>query len=79
MGDFDRSVVFPDPYATEVSWSIVEAIAASKKIDCWILFPRMAVTRMMPNGKEPDKATSQQPDRVFGGREHWQGSYQDSP
>ena len=29
--------------------------------------------------KEPDEATSKQLDRVFGGREHWQESYQDSP
>ena len=79
MGDFDRSVVFLDPYATELSWPTVEVIAATKKIDCWILFPRMAITRMMPNEKEPDEATSKQLDRVFGGREPWQESYQDSP
>ena len=79
MGDFDRSVVFLDPYATEVSWPTIEAIAATKKIDCLILFPRMAIARMMPNEKEPDEATSKQLDRVFGGREHWQESYQDSP
>ena len=78
MGDFDRAVVFLDPYATEVSWSTVEAIAASKKIDCWILFPLMAVTRMMPTDKEPDEATASQLDRIFGGRDYWRQRYQDS-
>ena len=78
MGDFDRAVVFLDPYATEVSWSTVEAIAASQKIDCWILFPLMAVTRMMPTDKEPDEAEARHLDRIFGG-DHWQQSYQDSP
>jgi three-Cys-motif partner protein len=79
MGDFDRAVVFLDPYATEVSWSTVEAIAASQKIDCWILFPLMAVTRMMPTDKEPDEATANQLDRIFGGRDYWRQRYQDSP
>ena len=36
MSDFDRAVVFLDPYATEVSWETVKAIAESGKIDCWI-------------------------------------------
>ena len=51
MSDFDRAVVFLDPYATEVSWETVKAIAESGKIDCWILFPLMAVTRLMPTQK----------------------------
>ena len=79
MGYSDRAVVFLDPYATQVSWETVEAIAATKKIDCWILFPLMAVTRMMPTGNEPDEATATRLDRVFGGRGYWLSSYQDSP
>ena len=79
MSGFDRAVVFLDPYATEVSWATLGAIAASGKIDCWILFPLMAVARMMPTGREPDEALASQLDRIFGGREHWQQSYQDSP
>lgn len=79
MGQYDRAVVFLDPYATQVSWPTVEAIAASKKIDCWILFPLMAIARMMPTGNEPDEATARQLDRIFGGREQWQQSYEDSP
>lgn len=41
LDEFERAVVFLDPFATQVSWSTVEAIADSKKADCWILFPRM--------------------------------------
>ena len=76
MGDFDRAVVFLDPFATEVSWATVESIARTKKIDCWILFPLMAVSRMMPLDREPDKATAQQLDRIFGGRDHWSEIYE---
>ena len=79
MSDFDRAVVFLDPYATEVSWTTVETIARTQKIDCWILFPLMAVSRMMPTDREPDAALAEELDRVFGGRGRWQASYQDSP
>ena len=79
MGKLDRAVVFLDPWATEASWTTVEAIARTKKIDCWILFPLMAVTRMMPTGKEPSEAWASHLDRIFGGRRYWQDSYVDSP
>ncbi len=78
MGDLDRAVVFLDPYATQVSWSTVEAIAHSEKIDCWVLFPLMAVTRMMARNNEPTPALSDRLDQVFGGREYWQGIYSPS-
>ena len=78
MGSSDRAVVFLDPFATEVSWDTVKAIASTQKIDCWILFPLMAITRMMPRGREPDTAMSERLDRIFGGREYWRRSYRDS-
>lgn len=79
MGGSDRAVVFLDPYATQVSWKTIEAIAQTKKIDCWILFPLMAVTRMMPTDREPEDFLAVELDRIFGGRQHWRASYQDSP
>ena len=71
----DRAVVFLDPYATQVDWHTIEAIAQTEKIDCWILFPRMAVSQMMPRLKEPSKALAVQLDRIFGGRKHWESLY----
>ena len=75
MGRFDRAVVFLDPFKTEVEWGTVEAVAKTQKIDCWILFPRMAITRMMPRENEPSKALSLRLDKIFGGREYWSGLY----
>ena len=57
----------------------VEEVAKTKKIDCWILFPLMAVARMMPTDKEPNEAWARRSDRIFGDRQHWQQSYHDSP
>ncbi len=79
MRPYDRAVVFLDPFATEVSWDTVAAIADTKKIDCWILFPLMAVTRMMRRNGEPSPALASRLDRVFGGRSFWYGHYSESP
>ncbi len=79
LQNFDRAVVFLDPFATEVEWNTVETIALTQKIDCWILFPLMAITRMMPNRNEPAPVLSKRLDRIFGGREHWQSLYGPSP
>ncbi len=79
IGPFDRAVVFLDPYATEVYWPTVETIAKTKKIDCWILFPLMAVARMMPTDREPIESWAKRLDRIFGGRKYWREGYQDSP
>ena len=77
MGDFDRAVVFLDPYATQLSWTTVEAIAVTKKIDCLILFPLMAVTRMMPRNKEPDAASAQRLNGIFGEQKCWHRIYKE--
>src|SRR5690625_1576565 len=43
-----RAVAFLDPFALQVKWSTIEAIAKTKSIDMWLLFPAMAVNRMLP-------------------------------
>ena len=75
MASHDRAVVFLDPYATEVSWETIKSIAETGKVDCWILFPLMAITRMMPRNNEPTGALAANLDRIFGGREHWEHFY----
>ncbi len=49
-----RAVVFLDPYGMQVDWSLMEAIAATRAIDLWLLFPLgVAVGRLLTKGKEP--------------------------
>lgn len=79
LGNYDRAVVFLDPFATQVSWSTVEKIALTKKIDCWILFPLMAIARMMPTSRRPTDALARQLDRIFGERKYWNEIYSESP
>ena len=71
----DRAVVFLDPFATQVSWATVRAVAQTGRIDCWILFPLRAIAQMMPRDNEPTAALARQLDRIFGGRGYWENLY----
>ncbi len=43
-----RAVAFLDPFALHVTWATIKAIAKTQAIDMWLLFPAMAVNRMLP-------------------------------
>lgn len=45
---YTRGLLFLDPYATQVAWSTLENVAATKSIDVWYLFPFAALNRMLP-------------------------------
>lgn len=50
-----RAVAFLDPFALQVKWETIEKIAGTQAIDMWLLFPAMAVNRMLPRtGEVPD-------------------------
>ncbi len=51
-----RAVAFLDPFALHVKWETIKKIAETKAIDMWLLFPAMAVNRMLPrSGVVPAK------------------------
>lgn len=62
-----RAVVFLDPFATQVRWSTVERLAKTGKVDLWILFPAMAITRMLSRDQSrQEPAWEARLDEVFG-------------
>ena len=76
-----RGVLFIDPFATQVQWSTIETVARFNALDTWILFPTFAVSRMLPNSRQPDDIMKGWADRlttVFGD-ESWRNLYQKSP
>ena len=76
-----RGVLFLDPFATEVDWATIEKIASFNALDTWILFPLRAISRIMPNSKNPDdisKKWAEKLTRVFGD-ESWRQLYYHSP
>ena len=48
-----RAVVLLDPYAMDVPWSTIEALARTKGIDLWWLFPCGAFNRLLTRGAKP--------------------------
>ncbi len=62
----ERAVVFLDPFGASVDWAVIEAIARTKAVDLWILFPYGAVNRMLTRGHKPSSGWSEKLTRVFG-------------
>jgi len=72
----NRAVVFLDPYGMEVEWSTIEALAATKTIDLWILFPLgQAVNRLLIRNRPPKGAWANRLTRFFGTDEWSQAFY----
>lgn len=64
-----RAVLFLDPFGMQVSWQTLEAVAATKCIDLWLLFPLgVAISRLLRRDGEIDESLCQRLDFVFGNR-----------
>ena len=73
--DTTRAVVFLDPYGMQVDWTVISAIADTRSIDLWILFPiGMAVNRLLTTGGPPPEEWRQALTRIFGTNE-WQQAF----
>ena len=68
-----RAVLFLDPFATEVEWTTIQAIAETQCIDVWILFPLMAVNRLL--AKDPQKIAYNRLNRIFGTQDWFEYFY----
>jgi len=62
-----RAVLFLDPYGMQVDWATVEAIARTKAIDMWYLFPLgVAVNRLLRCDAAIGSSVRARLDRLFG-------------
>lgn len=67
MTNKDRAVVFLDPFGSQVEWDTIKAIAATKAIDMWYLFPAgLGVFRQISRDGKIHKTHSASIDRLFG-------------
>ncbi|MFO0838039.1 MAG: three-Cys-motif partner protein TcmP [Phycisphaerae bacterium] len=70
-----RAVVFLDPYGMQVDWNTIKAIAATRAIDLWFLFPLgVAVMRLLTNSGPPPKPWADALSRIFGD-ESWRDAF----
>jgi three-Cys-motif partner protein len=54
LNAIDRALVFLDPFGMQVRWATIEALAATKKVDLWVLVPLgQAIVRLLTEGQPP--------------------------
>jgi len=71
----NRAVLFLDPYGMEVEWKTINAIARTKAIDLWLLFPLgQAVNRLLTRKHPPKDAWADRLTRFFG-TEEWKDAF----
>ena len=73
-----RAILFLDPFAMEVKWTTIVAIAKTQAIDLWVLFPAMAVNRLLFKNKKIPEKLQKQLSTVFGSSEWKDSFYQES-
>lgn len=70
-----RALVFLDPYGMQVDWDTIKAIANTKAIDLWILFPLgVAVNRVLKKDGNINEAWRERLNRLFG-RNDWYNTF----
>ncbi len=74
-----RAVLFLDPYGMEVKWQTIEAIANTKAIDLWLLFPLgVAVNRLLRRDGQIDEGIRNILDQFFGTKDWFNEFYKES-
>lgn len=79
--NYQRGLVFLDPFGMNVEWSTIELIAETRALEIFVNFPVMALNRtVLPN--DPISLTPSQIDRMnrFWGTTEWRGDiYEEIP
>ena len=67
----NRAVLFLDPYGMQVEWETIKAIAQTKAIDLWLLFPLgIGVNRLLTKSGDIPKSWRRRLDLLLG-TEDW--------
>lgn len=76
---YQRGVMFLDPYALELDWSVLDAACKTGILDIWYLFPVNALTRNLPRDKQYTDATSAKIDSILGTHDWENTLYKEDP
>ncbi|MBK6422867.1 MAG: three-Cys-motif partner protein TcmP [Gemmatimonadetes bacterium] len=75
-----RATMFLDPYGMQVEWATIEAIAATRAVDQWVLFPLgIAVNRLITRSGEIPPPWRHRLDLMLGSEEWYQAFYEIVP
>lgn len=71
-----RAVLFLDPYGMQVEWATIEAIANTKAIDLWLLFPLgIGVNRLLTKSGEIPETWRRRLDLLLGTEDWYEEFY----
>lgn len=74
----NRAVLFLDPFGMQVDWDTMRAVAETKAIDVWILFPLgVAVNRLLKKDGNIENTWRKRLDRLFGTQEWYDRFYKE--
>jgi len=63
----ERAVLFLDPYGMQVEWKTIEAVAGTKAIDLWLLFPLgVGVNRLLTKTGDIPESWRRRLDKLLG-------------
>jgi three-Cys-motif partner protein len=72
----NRAVLFLDPFGMQVDWKTIEAIATTKAIDLWLLFPLgVAVNRILRRDGQIEDSLKIRLDSLFGTTDWFEAFY----
>ena len=76
--EWAKAVLFLDPCGMQVDWEPVEAMAHTRAIDTWILFPLgVAVNRLLTRDGEMPASWRSRLDRLFGSADWYNAFYKE--
>lgn len=71
----NRAVMFLDPYGMQVEWDTIEAVASTKAVDMWLLFPLgQAVNRLLTKDEPPPDAWAARLTKMLG-TDEWRNDF----
>ncbi|HMF55559.1 MAG TPA: three-Cys-motif partner protein TcmP [Pyrinomonadaceae bacterium] len=71
-----RAVLFLDPFGMQVTWDTIEAVAQTRAIDLWILFPLgVAVNRLIKKDGKISETWRRKLDAMFGATDWYEAFY----
>ncbi len=77
--NFWRGVIFLDPYAINLRWASLEAIARTKAFDVWYLFPLSVLSRLLKKQGDIPKSTKEKISNLLGSLDWEKALYNESP
>jgi three-Cys-motif partner protein len=78
VAEFDRAVIFLDPYGMQVNWQTIECLARTEKVDMWYLFPVSAIMRLLKNDGNIDQKMKEKVNDVLGDDKWFDEAYKPS-